>query len=128
VIRRDPQQHRAAVAALSLIFAGITGLSPASAAKIGSQSDQAKNLCVSLKLDVEQDIKELETAKAGTNDLASASNMVVFLQRLTGQSVPDPGETRKLEGLRHDIDRDVLTLHANGCDTREIDSQLPAKN
>jgi hypothetical protein len=52
--------------------------------------------------------------------------MVVFLQRLMGESVPDPAQARKIEALRQDIERDKSTLHAHGCETQELDSELPS--
>lgn len=111
-----------------LAFAFVLFASPACWAhdSNGSKPGASQETCASIRLAAEQSIRQLKASTDGAQDLASASNMVVFLQRLMGQSVSDPDQAQKNQALRQDIERDKSTLRARGCDTQELDSELPS--
>ncbi len=94
----------------------------------GSKADVSKETCGGIRLAAEESIRELSALRISAQSLANASNLDVFLQRLMGKTVADPGQATKMTALRQDIEHDEVDLRAHGCDTQELDGELSSQD
>lgn len=86
-----------------------------------NRSERVTENCASLRLSVAQNARELASANTGSQDLSSASNLVVFLKRMAGEPTADPAQTLKAESLRRELQREQQVLQALGCESAESD-------
>ena len=113
---------------VSLLLFGIVAAQPCWAHDTKAlEPDGSTDTCGSVRASAEQSIHELKALSAGPQDLASASNLEIFIERLMGKTVADPAQAGKIAELRRDIQRYEATLRSRGCDTQEIDKEIPSE-